>query len=101
MRFDGNRLTPLEWIFALGWTGYCFTLGLLALVSRSISLGSRGGIGHYEGMSAIVAGLMLLGAGLVGVAWLLRLHPLRRQLRALLFVAWFAGSAGYLYFFSA
>ena len=98
MAHDGNRLLPIEWIGSTLWVVFWAVLAYIAISEQSISLGGRLGITHSEGLAAITHGFVMLGASLVGVAWMLRLHPFKRLWHLLLFLAWLCGVIVYFAF---
>jgi hypothetical protein len=97
--YNGDRLQPIEWIGSILWTIFWGTLGYIAISERSITLGGRLGISHTQGLAAVLLGFLLLGASLIGVGWLLRLHPFERLLKMLLFVGWLCSAIVYFVFF--
>lgn len=98
-KYLGNRLHPIEWVVSIAWAIFCGALGYAAISERSITLGGRYGISHSEGLSAVILGFLLIAAALVGVSWLLRLHPFKRLLQVLLFAGWLCSAAIYLWRF--
>jgi hypothetical protein len=98
-KFLGNQLHPIEWIGSIAWSIFWGVLGYTAITERSITLGGRGGISHSEGLSAVIVGFLLIGASLVGVGWLLRVHPFKRLLQVLLGVGWLCSASVYLWRF--
>jgi hypothetical protein len=98
-KYLGNRLHPFEWVGSIAWSIFWGVLGYVAISERSITLGGRNGITHPEGLSAVLLGFLLIGASLVGVSWLLRLHAFKRLLQALLFGGWLCSAAVYLWLF--
>ena len=99
MKYDGNRLLPLEWIGAIAWIAFWSVLGYVAITEKNITLGGRLGISNVHGFAAVLLGLALIGVALLGVSWLLRLNPFRSMLQFLLLLAWLGGAIIYLKFF--
>jgi hypothetical protein len=98
-KFLGNKLHPIEWVGSIVWVTFWGSLGYTAIAEQSITLGGRTGISYSEGLSAVVLGFFLIGAALVGISWLLRVHPFKRQLQAVLFAGWFCVALIYLWIF--
>lgn len=98
MAHDGNRLLTFEWVVSLAWAIFWGALGYVAIVKRDITLGGRS-ITHYEGISAVIAGFVMIGVALLGISWLFRLSPFRRHAQFLLCMAWTVGATVYFSWF--
>ena len=98
-KFFGNHLHPIEWVGSIAWAVYCGSLAYIAISERKITLGGRLGISHLEGLSAVLAGFLFVGGALVGVSWLLRVHPFKRLLQLILFLGWLCSAIVYFSFF--
>jgi len=98
-KFPGNRLHPIECIGSIVWSIFCVVLAYIAIHERSITLGGRNGITHSEGLSAVISGFTFIGAALLGVNWLLRLHAFKRLLQMLLILGWLCSAIIYFAFF--
>ena len=98
-KYLGNKLHPIEWVGSIAWAVFWGALAYLAITERSITLGGRLGITHYEGLAVVLLGFLLLGGALVGVGWLLRLHPFKRLLQLLLFLGWLCSAIVYVSLF--
>jgi len=99
MLYDGNRLLPIEWVGSILWAVFWGALAYIAITEKSITLGGRLGVSHTEGLAAVLLGFILLGASLVGLGWLLRLHPFKRVLWLLIFLGWLCSAIIYFSFF--
>mgnify|MGYP003462440824 FL=1 len=98
-KYFGNQLHPIEWVGSIAWAMFWGALAYLAISERSITLGGRLGVSHTEGLAAVLLGFLLLGGALVGVGWLLRLHPFKRLLQLLLFLGWLCSAIVYVSLF--
>jgi hypothetical protein len=98
MTYDGNRLLPIEWMGCTLWALFWSVLAYIAISEKSISLGGRFGINHNEGLSAVILGFLMLGVSLIGLSWLLRLHPFKRLLKLFLFLGWLCSAILYFTF---
>ena len=98
-KYLGNHLHSIEWIGSIAWAIFWGTLAYIAISERNITLGGRLGISHTEGLAAVLLGFVLLGSALVGVGWLLRLHPFKRLLQLFLFLGWLCSAVVYISIF--
>ena len=95
-----NRLYTFEWVGAIFWIILWGSLSYIALTERSITLGSKyAPPSHSEELSAVIIGFGLLGMALLGIWALLRLHPFKRLLEALMFIGWLSSAIIYIVFF--
>jgi hypothetical protein len=94
-----NQLFPFEWIGGIAWAVFWGILAYIAISERSITLGGRFGITHFDGLSAVTIGFILLGTSFLGVNVLLRTHPFKRLLQLILSGGWLCSAIVYLVFF--
>ncbi len=99
MSYDRNRLLPVEWFGSILWIIVWGSLAYIAISEKSITVVGKLGVYHTEGLSAVTDGFVMLGASLMGVGWLLRLHAFKLLLRVFLFLGWLCGAAIYFAFF--
>ncbi|NMM29192.1 MAG: hypothetical protein HHJ12_18435 [Glaciimonas sp.] len=95
MSNNGNQLFLFEWIGGIVWVIFWGSLAYIAISERSITLGGKGGITHFDGLWAESMGFILLGTSLLGVNVLLRIHPFKRLLQLLLFMGWLCSAIVY------
>jgi hypothetical protein len=99
MSYDNNRLLPVEWFLSILWIVVWGSLAYIAITERSIFVVGRLTMGRVDGLGAVIHGFTSLSAALAGVGWLLRLHPLKRLLRLLLFIGWLSSVIIYFTYF--
>ena len=99
MSNDRNQLFLFEWIGGIAWAILWGSLAYIAISERSITLGGKGGLKHFDGLWAVITGFTLLGTSLLGVNVLLRVHPFKRLLQLLLFLGWLCSVIIYFSYF--
>ena len=57
-KYVGNQLHPIEWVGSIAWAVFCGTLAYVAITERSITLGGRLGVTHFEGLAAVLLGFL-------------------------------------------
>jgi hypothetical protein len=99
MPYDRNRLLPIEWFGSILWTVVWGSLAYIAITERSITVVGKLYMGHLDGIWAVIDGFASLGVSLLGVSWLLRVHPFKRLLQLILFMGWLCSTVTYFAFF--
>lgn len=94
MEQDPHRVQTVIQVGALIWMGFWGALAYIAITERSISLGGRGGISHYEGTSAVFTGFFLLGVSILGIVPLIEFNPWKRHIKVMAFISWLAFCIG-------
>ena len=100
MSNDRNKLFLFEWIGGIAWTIFWGSLAFIAISKRSITLGGKVGIAHFDGLWAVIMGFILLGASMLGLNVLLRTHPFKRLLQLLLLLGWLCSFIIYILYYN-
>ncbi len=96
MKFRNQRPDALITCLCVAWIVILGGLGLSAIIFESVTISTKVGLSHSEGLAAIVQGCFFIGFALIGFLPFLASNPFRRLLIALLFGCWLAGSIIYL-----
>ena len=95
-----GRPDPLIVFLSAAWVLILSTTGLLSISQESVTLGSKLGLSHSEGLSAVLTGFGLLGFALFGLAPFISTSPFKRLITTLLIIIWCASTVLYLVFVS-
>jgi hypothetical protein len=96
MRFRYQRPDALITFLCIAWIVILGGLGLSAIILESVTISTKVGLSHSEGLAAIVEGCIFIGFALIGFLPFLAPYPSRRFLIALLFGFWLVGSIAYI-----
>jgi hypothetical protein len=96
MKFRNQRPDALIIFLCFAWIVILGGLGLSAIIFESISITTKTGVSHSEGLGAAIQGSLLIGFALIGVLPFLATNAYKRHVCAALFSAWLAGSVIYL-----
>jgi hypothetical protein len=89
-----RKVDPLIWVLSLAWTAIWGGLGVSAIVLKSLSMSTRYGLSHHEGLEAVMRGAVLIGVALAGGALpFLHRNRFRKHIIALMVLCWLVGSA--------
>lgn len=90
-----RRIPPFIAVTAACMAAICASLAWLALSERRLSLASRTGISSSEGLSAVIAGWILVGAVLAILGILASVSRFRRSIWFALATIWIGAVASY------
>lgn len=96
MKFRNQRPDALITCLCIAWIVILGGLGLSAIIFESISISTKTGVSHSEGLDAVIQGCLLISFALIGVLPFLATNAYKRHICTLLFAVWLAGSVIYL-----